>query len=57
LLNLAAENSITEEILPKVKPQKIRKPKEPGRLSPWINKVVQGVLDLVDDENEDVPLK
>jgi cell division protein FtsA len=57
LLNMAAENNMEEEDIPKVKPQKIRKPKEPGRLSPWFNKVVQGVLDLVEDENEDVPLK
>ncbi len=57
LLNLAAENSTIEEETPNVKPQKIRKPKEPGKLSPWFNKVVQGVLDLVDDDNDDVPLK
>ncbi|HRX11288.1 MAG TPA: hypothetical protein P5210_06560, partial [Draconibacterium sp.] len=58
LLNLAAENiAVEEEEIPKIKPQKIRKQKEPGKLSPWFNKVVQGVLDLVDDENEDIPLK
>lgn len=57
LLNMAAENSSLEEEVPKVKPQKIKKPKEPGKLSPWFNKVVQGVLDLVEDDNEDVPLK
>lgn len=57
LLNLAAENTTVEADVPKIKPQKIRKPKEPGKLSPWFNKVVQGVLDLVDDDNEDVPLK
>ncbi len=57
LLNMAAENSSIEEEVPKVKPQKIKKPKEPGKLSPWFNKVVQGVLDLVEDDNEDVPLK
>ncbi len=57
LLNMAAENSSVETEVPKEKPQKIRKPKEPGKLSPWFNKVVQGVLDLVDDENDDIPLK
>ncbi len=57
LLNLTAENKIEKAELPIAKPEKIKKPKEPGKLSPWFNKVVQGVLDLVDDENEDVPLK
>lgn len=57
LLNIAAENATVEADVPKIKPQKIRKPKEPGKLSPWFNKVVQGVLDLVDDDNEDIPLK
>jgi cell division protein FtsA len=57
MLNMAAENCVAEEEIPKVKPKKIKKQKEPGKLSPWFNKVVQGVLDLVDDENEDVPLK
>ena len=57
LLNLTAENKTEKVELPITKPEKIRKPKEPGKLSPWFNKVVQGVLDLVDDENEDVPLK
>ncbi len=57
LLNMAAENITVEEEAPKVKPQKIKKPKEPGKLSPWINNFVQGVLNLVEDENEDVPLK
>jgi phage-related tail protein len=50
--------SKTVSVLPvKEKPVVIKKPKEPGKLSPWFNKVVQGVLDLVDDDNEDVPLK
>lgn len=31
-------------------------PKPPGRLTPWINNLVQGVLNLVDDENEDIPM-
>ncbi len=57
LLNMTAENKTVEAEIPNIKPQKIRKPKEPGKLSPWFNKVVQGVLDLVDDENEDVPMK
>ncbi len=41
----------------KEKTVKIKKEKEPGKLTPWFNKVVQGVLDLVDDPSEDVPLK
>jgi cell division protein FtsA len=39
------------------KPVKVKKPKEPGKIKSWFGGVVQGVLDLVDDENEDVPLK
>jgi cell division protein FtsA len=35
----------------------IKKAKERGKLTPWFNKVVQGVLELVKDDNEDVPLK
>ncbi len=36
---------------------KKKRPKEPGiGLSNWVRNVVQGVLDIVDDENEDVPL-
>ena len=55
---LSLIESKTVSILPvKEKPVVIKKPKEPGKLSPWFNKVVQGVLDLVDDDNEDVPLK
>jgi cell division protein FtsA len=33
-----------------------RKRRERGGISPWINKVVQGVLDYVDDENDDLAL-
>lgn len=55
---LSLVESKTVSILPvKEKHVAIKKPKEPGKLSPWFNKVVQGVLDLVDDDNEDVPLK
>lgn len=55
---LSMVESKTVSISPvKEKPVVIKKPKEPGKLSPWFNKVVQGVLDLVDDDNEDVPLK
>ncbi len=32
-------------------------PKVPGGISPWISKVVQGVLNLVDEENDDIELK
>ncbi len=56
LLSLV-ENKTELPLLKKEKPVKVKKPKEPGKLSPWFSKVVQGVLDLVDDENEDVPLK
>jgi cell division protein FtsA len=56
LLSMVESNAVT--VVPvKEKPVKVKKPKEPGKLSPWFNKVVQGVLDLVDDDNEDVPLK
>jgi cell division protein FtsA len=56
LLSMIESNSVA--VVPvKEKPVKVKKPKEPGKLSPWFNKVVQGVLDLVDDDNEDVPLK
>jgi cell division protein FtsA len=41
-------------------PYRVKTPKakkEPGkRFTPWINNFVQGVLNLVDDENEDIPL-
>ena len=52
-----AENKAVLETPKKEKPEKVRKQKEPGKLSPWFNKVVQGVLDLVDDDNEDISMK
>jgi len=56
LLSMVEKKTVS--VLPaKEKPVKVKKEKEPGKFSPWINKVVQGVLDLVDDDNEDVPLK
>ena len=36
--------------------KRTKKKKMSGGLSPWLNKVVQGVLDYVDDENEDIAL-
>lgn len=55
---LSLVESKTVSVLPvKEKPVINKKPKEPGKLSPWFNKVVQGVLNLVEDDNEDVPLK
>jgi cell division protein FtsA len=48
----------TVSVVPvKEKPEKIKKPKEPGKFSPWINNLVQGVLNIVDDPNDDVPFK
>ncbi|KAF0238910.1 MAG: cell division protein [Prolixibacteraceae bacterium] len=56
LLNLVERKSAA--IVPvNEKSAKVKKPKEPGKIKPWIDRVFQGVLDLVDDENEDVPLK
>ena len=56
LLNLVERKSMA--VVPGIeKTAKVKKPKEPGKFTPWFNKVVQGVLDLVEDENEDVPLK
>lgn len=56
LLSMVEKNTVTASPVTE-KPQAVKKPKEPGKFSPWINKVVQGVLDLVDDPNEDVPMK
>lgn len=56
LLSMVEKNAVTVTPVAE-KPQRIKKEKEPGKFSPWLNKVVQGVLDLVDDPNEDVPLK
>ncbi len=47
------ENKAVTIVPPKEKQVKVKKEREPG----WISKVVQGVLDLVDDPNEDVPMK
>lgn len=56
LLNLVESKS--SAMAPVIeKPAKVKKPKEPGKIKSWIDGVFQGVLDLVDDENEDVPLK
>jgi len=55
LLSLVENKVVADESI-MIKPVKIKKPKEPGKFSPWFSKVVQGVLDLVDDENEDVSL-
>lgn len=56
LLSMVEKNTVTVTPVAE-KPPRIKKEKEPGKFSPWLNKVVQGVLDLVDDPNEDVPLK
>lgn len=46
-----------QDVPPKIRVKKSKRSKEPGMgLGKWVNKVVQGVLDIVDDENEDVPL-
>ncbi len=56
LLNMVERRSTA--VVPVIeKSEKVKKPKEPGKIKPWIDRVVQGVLDLVNDENEDVPLK
>ena len=51
------ENKIVANVAETKKPVKIKKPKEPGKFSPWLDKVVQGVLNLVEDDSEDVPMK
>ncbi|TNF41140.1 MAG: cell division protein FtsA [Bacteroidetes bacterium] len=56
LLNMVERKS-TATVPVIEKSAKVKKPKEPGKIKPWIDRVFQGVLDLVDDENEDVPLK
>ena len=56
LLNIVERKSAAVAPV-KEKPEKVKKSKEPGKFKPWIDRVVQGVLDLVDDENEDVPMK
>ena len=40
----------------KEKVKKVKKKRDSGGLTPWFTKVVQGVLDLVDDDNDDIAL-
>jgi cell division protein FtsA len=52
LLSMVEKKSVS--VIPvKEKAVKIEKEKKPG----WISNLVQGVLDLVDDPSEDVPMK
>ncbi|MBK6283530.1 MAG: hypothetical protein IPF54_13545 [Draconibacterium sp.] len=44
LLNLTAENKIEKAELPIAKPEKIKKPKEPGKLSPGLIKLYRVFL-------------
>ncbi len=53
LLNLILNR--TDQIHEKI-PNEHKVRRKPGRFTPWITNIVQGVLDLVDDENEDVAL-
>ncbi|HSO86948.1 MAG TPA: cell division protein FtsA [Draconibacterium sp.] len=56
MLSLVEKRTVS--VLPVIeKGEKIKKQKEPGKFSSRINNFVQGVLNLVDDDNEDVPLK
>ena len=52
LLSLVERKTVSSS--PEIK--KPKKPKEPGRFSKKLSNFVQGVLDLVDDENEDIPM-
>jgi cell division protein FtsA len=56
LLNLAQQKAEAESLVKK-KTAKVKRIKEPGRFSLKLSNLVQGVLDLVDDDNEDIPLK
>jgi cell division protein FtsA len=57
LLKLSLEGApVYENEKVKEKKKKPRRKKESNGFSPWI-KVVQGVLDYIDDENEDLELK
>ncbi len=56
LLSLVERTTQNATTLSK-KVKKEKKIKEPGRFSKKLSNLVQGVLDLVDDENEDIPLK
>ncbi|MEN8116659.1 MAG: cell division protein FtsA [Bacteroidota bacterium] len=53
IMKLVLESSENTEKVPSKKP---KKKKEGGGISPWFNKVVQGVLDYVDDDNDDIAL-
>ncbi len=53
LLNLIVEKP---EAVINEKPKKVKKKKENGGFSPLIHKVVQGVLNYIDDDNEDIPM-
>lgn len=53
LLSMVEKNTVIAAPV-KEKPEKVKKEKESGK---WFKNIVQGVLDLVDDPNEDVPLK
>ncbi|MGE0019096.1 MAG: cell division protein FtsA [Draconibacterium sp.] len=55
LLNLA-EKKISPAAPQPVKIKKEKAPKEPGKLSQRFNNFVQGVLNLVDDDSEDIAL-
>jgi cell division protein FtsA len=56
LLSMVENKTVS---LPQIieKTVKIGKEKKPGRFSSRLNSFVQGVLDLVDDPSEDVPMK
>ena len=55
LLNLA-EKKVSPVVPQPFKIQKEKAPKEPGKLSKRFNNFVQGVLNLVDDDSEDIAL-
>jgi cell division protein FtsA len=55
LLNLA-EKKVSPAAPQPVKIKKEKAPKEPGKLSQRFNNFVQGVLNLVDDDSEDIAL-
>ena len=54
LLKLVVEK--TDTIISE-SPKKVKKKRENGGFSPLFQKVVQGVLNYIDDENEDIPMK
>jgi len=56
LLSMVENKTVS---LPQIieKPVKMEKVKTPGKFKAKITKLVQGVLDLVDDPSEDVPMK